>query len=75
VFSIGRNRRSRSTGIGVHHGPESAVAFQSTEALDGFEDAGGVPAYHYLPVAPALDAMLHMARAADETLGRIRRAQ
>ena len=51
------------------------VTFQATEAFDSFEDAGGDPAYHHLPVAPALDVPLHRTGATDETLCSIGRAQ
>ena len=51
------------------------MTFQATEAVDGFKDAGGDPAYHHLAVAPALDVPLHRTGATDETLCSIARAQ
>src|SRR5437773_9873868 len=51
------------------------VAFQSTEAFDGFEHARGDPAYHLLSAAPSLDVPFHVSGAADETLGRICRRE
>ena len=51
------------------------VAFQSAEALDGFEDAGGGPSQHHLSATPPLDVPLHVPGAADQTLDRVGRRE
>jgi hypothetical protein len=44
------------------------VVLHSTEAFDGFENAGGDPPYHDLPTAPPLDVSFRVTSPADETL-------
>jgi hypothetical protein len=52
-----------------------SIPFYPTEALDGFEHAGGDPAQHHLPTPPALDVALHVTRATEQTLGGVRGGQ
>ena len=51
------------------------MAFQPTKAFDGFEDAGRDPPHNHLPSAPAFHVPLHVPRATDDALDRVRRGE
>src|SRR5437016_14655099 len=51
------------------------VTFQSTEALDGFEDGGDGPPQHHLTSTPPFDVSLHMSGATDQALDGVGRRE